>query len=257
MGARALPAQHLPAGHAAGDGSGAPVPVRLEPVAQPARLAALRERLASRCSRASRCRSAAACRASSASATSRTFVDLEDVMANNLDLLFPGMEIEACSLFRVTRNAITERDEEEADDLLEMIEIELRERKFAPIVRLEVDRDMQPLLAAGSPPSSASTSRPTSSRPTGMLGHARPDGDRHARRSPSCTTRRTLPAPARRPAHRRQHLPHDPRRGTLLRPPPVRVVPAVGRALPARGRRRPEGARDQDDAVPHLDATPR
>jgi polyphosphate kinase len=74
--------------------------------------------------------------------TSRTFVDLADVMANNLDLLFPGMEIEACSLFRVTRNAITERDEEEADDLLEMIEIELRKRRFAPVVRLQVDRTM-------------------------------------------------------------------------------------------------------------------
>jgi polyphosphate kinase len=78
--------------------------------------------------------------------TSRTFVDLADVMANNLDLLFPGMEIEACSMFRVTRNAITERDEEEADDLLEMIEIELRKRKFAPVVRLQVDRTMHSQL---------------------------------------------------------------------------------------------------------------
>jgi polyphosphate kinase len=78
--------------------------------------------------------------------TSRTFVDLLDVMANNLDLLFPGMEIEACSAFRVTRNAILERDEEEADDLLEMIEIELRKRKFAPVVRLQVDRSMHPHL---------------------------------------------------------------------------------------------------------------
>ncbi len=78
--------------------------------------------------------------------TSRTFVDLADVMANNLDLLFPGMEIEACSKFRVTRNANTERDEEEAEDLLEMIEIELRERKFAPVVRLQVDKTMQPTL---------------------------------------------------------------------------------------------------------------
>jgi polyphosphate kinase len=78
--------------------------------------------------------------------TSRTFVDLADVMANNLDLLFPGMEIEACALFRVTRNAITERDEEEADDLLEMIEIEMRKRKFAPVVRLQVANEMQPVL---------------------------------------------------------------------------------------------------------------
>jgi polyphosphate kinase len=78
--------------------------------------------------------------------TSRTFVDLADVIANNLDLLFPGMEVEACSLFRVTRNAVTERDEEEAEDLLELIEIELRERKFAPVVRLQVDRSTLPLL---------------------------------------------------------------------------------------------------------------
>ena len=78
--------------------------------------------------------------------TSRTFVDLADVMANNLDLLFPQMEIEVCSMFRVTRNAITERDEEEAEDLLELIEIEMRERKFAPVVRLQVDRNMQPVL---------------------------------------------------------------------------------------------------------------
>jgi polyphosphate kinase len=52
------------------------------------------------------------------------------------------MEVQSCELFRVTRNAITEMDEEEADDLLELIEIELRERKFAPIVRLQVARSM-------------------------------------------------------------------------------------------------------------------
>ncbi|MGB5063818.1 MAG: polyphosphate kinase 1 [Candidatus Competibacter sp.] len=73
------------------------------------------------------------------------YVPLEDVVANNLDLLFPGMVIEACELFRVTRNAITERDEDLADDLLVMIETELRERKFAPIVRLEVQKDMDPV----------------------------------------------------------------------------------------------------------------
>jgi len=73
------------------------------------------------------------------------FVALEDVMAHNLDLLFPGMDIETCELFRVTRNANTERDEEEADDLLAMIESELRDRRFAPIVRLEVSAGMSPV----------------------------------------------------------------------------------------------------------------
>jgi polyphosphate kinase len=72
-------------------------------------------------------------------------VPIEDVMANNLDLLFPGMIVDACELFCVTRNAITERDEDQADDLLVMIESELRERKVAPIVRLEVEKHMDPI----------------------------------------------------------------------------------------------------------------
>ena len=70
------------------------------------------------------------------------FVPLEDVIAYNLDLLFPGVQIERWDVFRVTRNAITERSEEQANDLLELIESELRDRKFAPIVRLEVSRGM-------------------------------------------------------------------------------------------------------------------
>lgn len=72
------------------------------------------------------------------------YVPLEEVIANNLDLLFPGMVVEACELFRVTRNAIAERDEDQADDLLLMIESELRERRFASIVRLEVEKNMDP-----------------------------------------------------------------------------------------------------------------
>lgn len=72
------------------------------------------------------------------------FVRLEDVMCNNLDMLFPGMEILSCEIFRVTRNANTEKDEDEADDLMEMIESELKERKFAPIVRLEIGTGMDP-----------------------------------------------------------------------------------------------------------------
>jgi len=73
------------------------------------------------------------------------FVPLEDVMAHNLDLLFPGMVIDRWTLFRITRNAHTEGDEEDADDLLALIESELRERKFAPIVRLQISADTPPL----------------------------------------------------------------------------------------------------------------
>ena len=73
------------------------------------------------------------------------FIRLEEVMMNNLDMLFPGMEVVSCELFRVTRNANTEKDEDEADDLMEMIESELKDRKFAPIVRLEIGTGMLPL----------------------------------------------------------------------------------------------------------------
>jgi polyphosphate kinase len=75
---------------------------------------------------------------------SDTYVKLEDAVTNNLDLLFPGMEIISCELFRVTRNAVVEIEEEEADDLLAMIETELRDRHFAPIVRLQIEKDMDP-----------------------------------------------------------------------------------------------------------------
>src|SRR5712692_7737479 len=76
---------------------------------------------------------------------SNRFIPLEDVIAHNLDLLFPGIEVASCELFRVTRNANTERDEEDADDLLALIETELRDRRFAPIVRLEVMQGMDPV----------------------------------------------------------------------------------------------------------------
>jgi polyphosphate kinase len=73
------------------------------------------------------------------------FVLLEEVIAHNLDLLFPQAEVAKCELFRVSRNANAERDEEEADDLLALIETELRDRRMAPIVRLEIQHGMEPL----------------------------------------------------------------------------------------------------------------
>ena len=70
------------------------------------------------------------------------FVLVEQVIAANLDMLFPGMEIEETHLFRVTRDADFEIEEDEAADLLEAIEAELRRRRFGEAVRLEVERTM-------------------------------------------------------------------------------------------------------------------
>jgi polyphosphate kinase len=76
------------------------------------------------------------------------FVRLEDVIAHNLDSLFPGMEIRASYGFRVTRDADLDLQEDEADDLLRMIESELRKRRFGEPVRLEVEASMPDGLRA-------------------------------------------------------------------------------------------------------------
>ncbi|MFZ0547068.1 MAG: polyphosphate kinase 1 [Candidatus Promineifilaceae bacterium] len=70
------------------------------------------------------------------------FVWVDEIIAANLDRLFPGMEIEAAYPFRVTRNTDMEIQEEEADDLLLSIEENLRRRHFGFVVRLEIDHSM-------------------------------------------------------------------------------------------------------------------
>jgi polyphosphate kinase len=70
------------------------------------------------------------------------FVWLEQLIAGNLHLLFPGMEIVGSSPFRVTRDAEVAVQELESDDLLETIEEAMRERRFLAVVRLQVAEDM-------------------------------------------------------------------------------------------------------------------
>ncbi|HVF78890.1 MAG TPA: polyphosphate kinase 1 [Solirubrobacteraceae bacterium] len=66
------------------------------------------------------------------------FVALEEVIAANLRALFPGMEVVSHGFFRVTRDADFEVSDE-ADDLLQAVEAELRRRRMGEAVRLEVD----------------------------------------------------------------------------------------------------------------------
>src|SRR6185503_2686208 len=70
-----------------------------------------------------------------------TFVALEQVIAAHLQALFPGMEVVDSGVFRVTRDADFEVSDE-ADDLLEAVEAELRRRRFGEVVRLEINADM-------------------------------------------------------------------------------------------------------------------
>jgi polyphosphate kinase len=74
-----------------------------------------------------------------------TLVPLEDVIAANLPSLFPGMEVTDYAFFRVTRD--TDYDvSDEADDLLQAVEEQLRRRRFGEVVRLEVGRAMSSRL---------------------------------------------------------------------------------------------------------------
>jgi len=66
------------------------------------------------------------------------FVPLELVIAVNLEALFPGVEILGSYPFRITRNTDLEIDPDEADDLLALIQEEVRNRRFGEVVRLEV-----------------------------------------------------------------------------------------------------------------------
>ena len=76
-----------------------------------------------------------------------TFIPLEDIIAQHLDALFPGMGILSYDMFRVTRDADFDVSDE-ADDLLEAVEDELRRRRFGEVVRLEVGAGMDPALRA-------------------------------------------------------------------------------------------------------------
>jgi polyphosphate kinase len=74
----------------------------------------------------------------------RAFVLLEDLLARHVGTIFPGARMEGLYVFRVTRNFDIEVDEEEADDLLQSIQQELRRRERGNAVRLEVSGDAPP-----------------------------------------------------------------------------------------------------------------
>lgn len=70
-----------------------------------------------------------------------SFILLEDIILANIDKLFPGMATVSVSQFRITRNADLELEEEEADDLLTLIEEEVKKRRLGLLVRLEIDKN--------------------------------------------------------------------------------------------------------------------
>jgi polyphosphate kinase len=75
------------------------------------------------------------------------YLPLEHVIAHSLSSLFPKMDITECGAFRVTRDADFEVSDE-ADDLLEAVELELRRRRFGGTVRVEVSESMSEEMLA-------------------------------------------------------------------------------------------------------------
>lgn len=73
---------------------------------------------------------------------SAKFIWIDDLIQMNLDILFPGLKVTEAHKFRITRNTDVEIQEDEADDLLEVIEENIRQRKFGSVVRLEVQKSM-------------------------------------------------------------------------------------------------------------------
>ncbi len=70
------------------------------------------------------------------------YIWIGDLIRSNLNLLFPGMEIVEAYRFRITRDTDLEIQEDEADDLLQLIEENIKQRKFGSVVRLEVESQM-------------------------------------------------------------------------------------------------------------------
>lgn len=76
--------------------------------------------------------------------TKMRFVLLDDLIAEHLPELFPGVKLIGHFFFRVTRNQDLDLDEDESEDLMESMEKELTRRRFGPPVRLEVDKVIDP-----------------------------------------------------------------------------------------------------------------
>lgn len=74
------------------------------------------------------------------------FISILEIIRHHLELLFPRMQIVNVMAFRVTRNADIEADTEGVEDLLELIEEEVKQRKFAEVVRLEHGPQPDPWL---------------------------------------------------------------------------------------------------------------
>ncbi len=151
-----------------------------------------------------------------------SFVAMEEVIARNLGALFPGMEIKGHALFRVTRD--TDYDvSDEADDVRQAVEDQIRRRRFGEVVRLELSGTLDPRLRERLV-SALKIERGAGLR---VRGHARPRRSlgrgRRLRlpRAPRQALQRHHAAPAAGRGWRAGGHPRGDARGRHPRPPPL------------------------------------
>ena len=173
--------------------------------------------------------------------TTATFLPLEDLIAAHLPQLFPGLEVVSHHLFRVTRNADLEVEEDRDEDLLQALERELARRRFGPAVRLEVTDDDGPADPRGPADARWRSTRTTSCRcpacsTSRRCGRSTTSTARSSRTSRSCRPPTRGCPTARRPKSVFATL----REGDVLRAPPLPLVRDQRAALHRAGGRRPE-----------------
>ena len=184
------------------------------------------------------------------------FLPMEELIAAFLPVLFPGLEIVEHHAFRITRNADFEVEEDRDEDLLQALERELARRRFGSPVRLEVADDMTEnmleLLLRELDVNPGDVIEVPGLLDLSSLwqiyGVDRPESEGSA-------VRARHPAGVRRTGNTEEHLRHVARR-RCPRPPPVRLVLHHRAAVHRTGRRGPERAGDQADAVPHVGRLP-
>ena len=179
------------------------------------------------------------------------YLPVEDLIIAQLDTLFSGMTIEEAAAFRVTRNADLTFEDEEADDLLEAVEMELRRRRFNSAVRLEVSDamsdEMLELLTRELELTPADVYRLRGPIDLGFLWQLH-GIDRPGPQGPPVAADHRRPHRRRRGGRPLDRLGH-PRPGDHGAPP-VRELHQQHRGVHRAGRRRPAGAEHQDDALP-------
>ena len=181
-----------------------------------------------------------------------TFLPLEDLIAAHLPQLFPGLDVVSHHLFRVTRNADVEVEEDRDEDLLQALERELARRRFGSAVRLEVTESMDPqildvLLSEMEMQPGDVLHVPGPARPGRADGALRP----RPAGAQGRPVRAGHPSAAVGGRDAQERLRH-PARGRRPGAAPVLLVRDQRAALHRAGRRRSAGAGDQADPLPHV-----